>query len=130
MRSDTRVRKRKSAGFTLIEVLLAILVLTFTALIFTAVFPTSQISRTKAVHMSYAMGVAQQTLEEKRAAGYANLLPRTDISIPAELPGAEQTTTITQYGPNTRKVEVTITWGGYRKVGGSVTLSTLISDHS
>lgn len=126
-----KVSRRRSGGFSLIEVLLTLLVLTFAALIFTATFPTCQISRTKAVHMSFATGLAQQTLEEKRAAGYSAVLPGDPtVSVPAELPGAVQTTTITQFGPNTRKVEVTVSWGGYRKVGGSLTLATLISDHS
>jgi prepilin-type N-terminal cleavage/methylation domain-containing protein len=131
MESAARVSKRKSGGFTLIEVLLSMMVLTFSALIFTAAFPTSQISRMKAVHMTYAIGVAQQTLEEKRSAGYSAVIPgEPTVSIPAELPGAQQTTTISQYDSNTRQVEVTITWGGYRKAGGNITLATLISDHS
>jgi len=131
MKSVIRVSKRASGGFTLVEVLLAMMVLMFAALIFTAAFPTSQISRMKAVHMSYAMGVAQQTLEDKRAAGYSGTLPvEPTVSVPLLLPSSQQTTTITQVGPNTRKVEVTITWGGYRMVGGSIRLATLISDHS
>ena len=125
-----RVSKRRARGFALVEVLLAMMVLTFAALIFTAAFPTSQISRIKAVHMSYAMGLAQQTLEEKRSAGYASLLEGSEVSIPAELPGAQQTTTISVVGTNTKKVEVTITWGGYRKVGGTMHMATLISDHT
>ncbi len=123
-------RKRKVGGFTLIEVMLSMLVLTFSALIFAAAFPTSQISRTKAVHMSYAMGLAQQVIEDKRSAGYSNVLPCTETSIPALLPGAQQTTTITQTDDNIRKIDVTITWGGYRMVGGTVHLATFISDHS
>ncbi|MBP6965274.1 MAG: prepilin-type N-terminal cleavage/methylation domain-containing protein [Armatimonadetes bacterium] len=123
--------KRKCGGFTMVEVLLVILVLSFSALIFAAAFPSAQISRIKAVHMSYAMGLAQQTIEEKRSAGYANLLDGTsEVSVPAELPGAQQTTTIEDFGANIKKIDVTITWGGYRMVGGTVHMSTLISDHS
>lgn len=115
----------------MVEVLLVILVLSFSALIFAAAFPSAQISRMKAVHMSYAMGLAQQTIEEKRSAGYANLLAGTsEVSIPAELPGAQQTTTIENFGTNIKKIDVIVTWGGYRMVGGTVHLSTLISDHS
>lgn len=131
MKSVIQVSKRKSGGFTLVEVLLSMMVLMFAALIFTAAFPTSQISRMKAVHMSYAMGVAQQTIEQSRAGGYANLIEGTsETSIPADLPGAQQNTSITQFSANTKKVEVTITWGGYRMVGGTVRLATLITDHS
>lgn len=118
-------------GFTLVEVMLVVFVLALTALIFAATVPTSQISRIKAAHMSYAVNLARQTIEEKRSAGYTNLLVGTsEVSIPADLPGAQQTTTITQYAPNIKKIEVTVTWSGYRQVGGSTTLTTLVSDHS
>jgi len=122
---------KRASGFTLIEVMLVIFVLSLTVLMFAATFPTSQISRIKAAHMSYAVSVAQQTIEEKRSAGYAGLLADTsEVSIPADLPGGQQTTTITQFAPNIKKIEVTITWSGYRQVGGSTTIVTLISDHS
>lgn len=127
VRLDGRTRR---SGFTLVEVMLVVFVLSLTALIFAATIPTSQISRIKAAHMSYAVHLARQTIEEKQCAGYASLLAGTpEVSVPAELPGGQQTTTITQYAPNIKKIEVTITWSGYRQVGGSTTLVTLISDH-
>jgi prepilin-type N-terminal cleavage/methylation domain-containing protein len=124
-------KKRRSAGFTLIEIMLAVFVLALTGLVFAATIPTSQISRIKAAHTTYAINLAKQTIEEKRSAGYAGLLAgTTEVTVPADLPGGSQTTTITQYSTNVKKVEVTIVWSGYRKVGGSITLPTLISDHS
>lgn len=124
-------KKRRSAGFTLIEIMLAVFVLALTGLVFAATVPTSQISRIKAAHTTYAINLAKQTIEEKRSAGYAGLLAgTTEVTVPADLPGGSQTTTITQYSTNVKKVEVTIVWSGYRKVGGSITLPTLISDHS
>ena len=130
MEPTTNVSRRKAGGFALVEVLICIMVLTFSALIFVAAFPTSQISRVKAVHMSYATGLAQQVIEDKRSAGYANVIPCTETSIPLLLPDAEQTTTITQVSENVREIDVTITWGGYRMAGGAVHMATLISDHS
>ena len=128
-------KKRRSAGFTLIEIMLAVFVLALTGLVFAATVPTSQISRIKAAHTTYAINLAKQTIEEKRSAGYASLVPGTDeVTVPADLPGGSQRTRISQtpylYGPNVKKVEVTITWSGYRQVGGTITLNTLISDHS
>lgn len=129
---EVRAReKRLSAGFTLIEIMLAVFVLALTGLVFAATVPTSQISRIKAAHTTYAINLAKQTIEEKRSAGYASLLPgTTEVTVPADLPGATQTTSITQYATNVKKVEVTIVWSGYRQVGGTITLTTLISDHS
>ena len=113
------------------EVMLVVFILALTGLIFAATVPTSQISRIKAAHTTYAIHLAQQTIEEKRSAGYAGMLAgTTEDSVPADLPGGLQTTEITQYSTNVKKVRVTITWSGYRQVGGTVTLSTLISDHS
>ncbi|HET6452761.1 MAG TPA: prepilin-type N-terminal cleavage/methylation domain-containing protein [Armatimonadota bacterium] len=125
-------KKRRSAGFTLVEIMLAVFVLALTGLVFAATVPTSQISRIKAAHTTYAINLAKQTIEEKRSAGYASLVPGTDeVSVPADLPGGSQRTLITQTPwANVKKVEVIITWSGYRKVGGTITLNTLISDHS
>lgn len=124
-------RKKRRSGFTLIEVMLVVFVLALTALIFAATLPTSQISRIKAAHYTYAVNLARQTLEEKRSAGYASLLDgTTEVSVPADLPGATQTTQITEISNNLKKIEVTIIWSGYRQVGGNVHLVTLISDHS
>lgn len=133
MLMGTRTRKIRcgSGGFTLVEVMLVTFVLVLTALIFVATFSTSQISRMKAAHMSYATSLAQQKIEEMRAAGYASILITDPVenSLP-ELPTGTQIVTVTQYAPNIKKIEVTISWGGYRQVGGSITLVTLISDHS
>jgi len=126
------IRKRKigRAGFTLLEVLLAVFILALTALMVCAAFPTSQISRIKAAHISYADNLARQTLEEKRSAGYESLIAgTTENSVPADLPGAQMTTTITQYSAHIKKIEVTIAWSGYRRVGGTANLVTLVSDH-
>ena len=124
-------RIRRTAGFTLIEVMIAVFILALTALVFAATVPTSQISRIKAAHTTYAINLAKQTIAEKQSAGYAGLLAGTvEVSVPADLPGGSQTTTITQYSTNVKKVQVDVTWSGYRQVGGDITLSTLISDHS
>ena len=117
-------------GFTLIEVMLTVFVLALTALIFAAVFPTSQISRMKAAYMSYAVSIARQKIEEQKSAGYAGILVGTITSPVDELPSGIETITITQYATNIKEVKVKITWSGYRKVGGKVSLATLISDHS
>ena len=122
--------KCKPNGFTLIEVMLTVFVLVLTAMIFAAIFPTGQISRTKAAHMSYAISLASQKIEAQRSAGYASILVCDPTDTPlAELPSGNQRISITQYATNVKKVEVTITWSGYRQVGGNITLVTLVADH-
>ncbi|MDH7482043.1 MAG: prepilin-type N-terminal cleavage/methylation domain-containing protein [Armatimonadota bacterium] len=121
----------KQDGFTLVEVLLVIFVLALTALILAAVFPSSQVSRIKAAHLSYAVSLAHQKVEELRSAGYSGVLVSPTVETPLpELPNGVQRITVSQYAPNIKKIEVSITWGGYRQVQGSTNLVTLISDHS
>lgn len=123
--------KKRIEGFTLVEVMLTVFVLALTALIFAAAFPTSQISRIKATHTSYAVSLAQQQVEEVRSAGYSGVLVGDPVETALdELPGGTKRITVTQYSPDIKKIEVTITWSGYRKVGGTTTLVTFISDHS
>lgn len=126
------VRKnRRSAGFTLVEVLLVVFILALTALMLAAIFPTAQISRIKATHTSYALSLAQQKMEEIKSAGYANIqiTPEAVVTPLADIPSGAQTVTVTQYAPNIKKISVSIVWSGYRRVGGRVDLVTLISDH-
>ena len=122
---------RTNKGFTLTEVMLVVFVLALSAMIFAAAFPSGQISRIKAAHMSYAVSLAQQKIEEIRSGGYGGVLISDPVDTPlSELPSGNERVEITQYSPNVKKIEVTITWGGYRKVGGDVSLITLISDHT
>ncbi|HUV04887.1 MAG TPA: type II secretion system protein [Armatimonadota bacterium] len=124
-------KNRRSSGFTLVEVLLVVFMLALTALMFAATFPTSQISRIKATHMSYALSLAQQKVEEIKSAGYGNIqiTPTPVTSSLADIPSGTQTVTVTQYEANIKKISVSIVWSGYRQVGGTVDLVTLISDH-
>jgi len=122
--------RRNQTGFTLIEVMLAVFVLALTALMFAATFPTSQISRIKAAHMSYAVSLAQQKVEELRSAGYSGVMVGDPVETPlTEMPGGIQRIAVTQYAPNIKKIEVRVTWTGYRRVSGDTILVTFISDH-
>ncbi|HEY3298523.1 MAG TPA: prepilin-type N-terminal cleavage/methylation domain-containing protein [Armatimonadota bacterium] len=118
------------SGFTLIEVMLVVMMLVLTALIFAAVFPTAQISRVKAANTTFAANLAQQMMEEKMSGGYGSCMPCTVTSAIGQLVNGSQTTTITQFSTNVRKIQIQITWGGYRQVGGNVKLVTFLSNHS
>ena len=124
-------KNKKQSGFTLIEAMLAVFIVTLTGIMFAAIFPTSQINHKKSAYMSYATSMAQKQMEEIKAAGYANAYPTDWVKTPVdELPDGIKSIAITQYAPNTRKVEVKIEWDGYRHVGGKIELVTLISDRS
>ncbi|MHB1458357.1 MAG: type IV pilus modification PilV family protein [Armatimonadota bacterium] len=117
-------------GFTLVEVLMAIFVLALSALMLSAIFPIAQTARIKGLHTTNAVNLAQKRIEELRSAGYSSTEPSTTTAGVTELPNGVETISITQYISNVRKIEVSITWDGYRKVGGSVVLASFISDHS
>lgn len=129
-RYRTRVSGNQS-GFTLVEVLIGIFLLAIGAAIVAGVYPVAQISRVKAVYSTFATSLAEQKMEELKSAGYASIQAGSPITTAVvELPNGQQTVAITQYSPSIKKVSITITWNGYRTVGGSITLATLISNHS
>lgn len=132
MRLDTNNKKRNNrSGFTLTEVLLVVFVFALTALIYGATFPIAKSSGIKAANTTLAISLAEQQIEQLRSAGYMNVLVGDPITETAsELTGGVKTITITQYSAKVKKIQVDISWTGYRKTGGSVTLVTMMSDHS
>lgn len=121
---------KNNRGFTLIEVLMGVFVLALSALMLSALFPIAQTARIKGVYTTYAVSLAEQRVEELRSAGYASVqVSNTNVPV-SDLPNGEETITITQYAAGIKKIEISIVWEGFRKVGGSVTLATFISDHS
>lgn len=130
MLNTSRKTLKTKHGLTLIEVMMAVFVLALSGIMLAAIFPTAQISRIKGVYSTYAVSLAQQRIEELRAAGYASVkVGNTSVAV-SDLPGGTETILITQYLPNIKKVQVSIVWEGYRKAGGTVVLTTLLSDHS
>lgn len=126
-----RISKSSASGFTIIEVMFTIFMMAGIAMIVTAVFPSGQISRTKATYSTYAVNLAQQKVEEIKSAGYSGVLVTPTVNAPLNLlPNGNLSTTITEISSHVKKIQVTVTWDGYRKVGGDVSLVTFISDHS
>ena len=62
-------------GFTLLEVLFAVFLVSICALIVLATVPIANTSRTKADYMSKATSLAEKEIEQVRAVGYLNLSP-------------------------------------------------------
>lgn len=67
--------KRRRGGHTLVELMIAILLLAACAMIFAATIPTAHESRGKADNSNVATSLASKMIEEIRAAGYANTTP-------------------------------------------------------
>jgi prepilin-type N-terminal cleavage/methylation domain-containing protein len=135
-------------GFSLIETMIAAMVLGFVVLVFGASFPTAARQRYKAENITTATMLAHQTLELLRGAGYAGLnyadllaAGAVDASTGASpysittvrglasaLRGGSGTLTITDESADLKRARVDITWSGITNQGNSVSLVTFIGN--
>jgi prepilin-type N-terminal cleavage/methylation domain-containing protein len=150
-----RIGSRRSAGLSLIELMIVIVLLGIGLVGVSTMFVSGVISDTKAERIARATNAAQRELERLRSAGYsgcqidATVFPSADgytivlqnpnltgtVQFPiAGLPGGTGTIQIAYYSdatgtwPNLKQVTVTATWGGARRTQGSVEMSTLIGN--
>jgi Tfp pilus assembly protein PilV len=136
-------------GFSLIETMIAVFALSFTVLVFGAVFPTGSRLRQKGSDVTTATILAQQKLEQVRGISfnnltYSNLLAAgfidsgrtsspytiTGVSgLASVLPSGTGTLAITDASADLKQATVTITWGGVLNQNSSntVTLVTYIA---
>lgn len=140
-------------GMTLTEVVFSMSILLMCAFVFTAVFPMSTQSRTKADHRSTAISLAQRQLEAARDAGYTplqsyeslysrglvdassstspysftNVTMGSGHSVNNSLPQATATMAVTTQNNQPATVSVTVSWNEQNRTR-SVTLSTMIAN--
>ena len=104
------------SGLTLVEVLVAITLLSLTLLAYLTVAEASRDSLAKGTYFTLAARAAGDKIATCQAAGYAGLTDGTTTSSVAGLPQGQMTTII---GPldgnaantNIKQVDVTVTWG-------------------
>lgn len=135
-------------GLTLIEVMIAVLVLSFAVAVFAPLYPASMRLRSKAENVTRATTLAQQKLEQVRALPYTSLTysglqtnsvidasPTTSPysftsvdSLASKLPQGAGTLTLSTPATDLKQIDVTVTWGGLVQNGNSVTMSTQIAN--
>ncbi|MDD5449472.1 MAG: prepilin-type N-terminal cleavage/methylation domain-containing protein [Candidatus Omnitrophica bacterium] len=123
----TRSPNHVPKGFTLLEVLIAAVVLTAGVVAIMWAFNTGLYATTDVENVDLALNIAQAKMEEIKNSAFADLAdsgPTADPDFPRFL-----TTVNVAEGQNPMQVDVTVNWDAK---GGQTgfTLSTLIADYS
>jgi type IV pilus assembly protein PilV len=139
---------KNRSGFTLIEVMIAVLILSFAVAVFAPLYPLSMRMRSKAENVTRATTLAQQKIEQVRALPYStvtysglranSLIDASPNSSPysfttvdglaSKLPEGTGTLTLSTPATDLMQVDVTVTWGGLVQNGNTVTMSTQITN--
>jgi prepilin-type N-terminal cleavage/methylation domain-containing protein len=155
-RPSTSLRTGSTKGFSLIELMVVIFLLSLGLCAVAGLFVAGTISSSKARRMNTARQAAQRQLERLRSAGFAGCIVDSDIFTSAEgytiiqqnsdktgtigfavpnLPlGATGTIDIAYYSgatgsyPNLKDITVTATWPGGGVTAGNVVLHTYVAN--
>jgi prepilin-type N-terminal cleavage/methylation domain-containing protein len=139
---------KNRSGLSLIEVMIAVMVLSFAVATFAPLYPISMRMRSKGENVTRATTLAQQKIEQVRALPYTSLtfsrlqsnsvIDASPNSSPysfttvdglaSKLPQGTGTLTLSNPATDLTRVDVTITWGGLVQNGNNVTASTLIAN--
>jgi prepilin-type N-terminal cleavage/methylation domain-containing protein len=139
---------KNRSGLSLIEVMIAVMVLSFAVATFAPLYPISMRMRSKAENVSRATALAQQKIEQVRALPYTSLtyssLQTTSVidaspstspysftsvdGLASKLPQGTGTLTLSTPATDLKRVDVTITWGGLVQNGNTVTVSTQVAN--
>ncbi|MGB3083026.1 MAG: prepilin-type N-terminal cleavage/methylation domain-containing protein [Candidatus Omnitrophota bacterium] len=117
--------KTRSKGFTLIEVLITIVVITVGIIALSEAFNKGQLTLSDVESVRIAMNIAQEKMEEVSNTSFGSLADSgpaadadfPDFSVEVDVAG----------GQNPMQVDVTVTWQA-RGGQASTTLTTLVSD--
>jgi prepilin-type N-terminal cleavage/methylation domain-containing protein len=139
---------KKRSGMSLIEVMIAVLILSFAVAVFAPLYPTSMRLRSKAENVTRATTLAQQKIEQIRALPYTSLTysglransvidssPATSPysftsvdGLASKLPEVTGTLSVSTPATDLTQVDVTVSWGGLVQNGNTVALSTQIAN--
>jgi prepilin-type N-terminal cleavage/methylation domain-containing protein len=123
------ISANKKRGFTLIEMLISILILSVTAAFVTIVIGTIKVSR-DAAYENVAFRIADSKLDEFRATGYDALPASGVFSDPelASLPQGMASTSVSDWNAGTKQVTAGVSWRDADGLTRFVSLTTLITE--
>lgn len=122
------ILKNKNLGFTLIEILIALFIVSVTVVFVVVVVGTAQTTR-DTTYESIAFRIADSKIDELRAGGYALLPPGGSFSDPelVNVPQGVASTSITDWNAKTKRVTVGVSWQNQNGLARFVSLTTLIT---
>lgn len=140
-REMMQINRRRCRGFTLIECLVSIVLLSIGLVGVIGTLTAALIANQRASDTQLAGAIAQTTIEEMRSLGFGNVTyddfpaTATSATLPdlAELHGAQRTIAIVDsYGGNSRlkKVTVTVSWRGRNGQNSSVMTETIVTNRT
>ncbi len=108
------------AGFTLVELLVTIIVLSIVITSLGGLYYLTQIAQVQSQHYDLAVRAARTEIEDLRDNGYSALTPGSTIDFTASLPSAlpknkSGTVTVSEPVTDLRRVDVSITYTDYGK---------------
>jgi len=114
--------RRHRRGFTLVEVLAAVVLLSIGLLAVLTAGRAAQETQWRAVHLAAARNIAQSKIDELRATPFGSIISGTDQSTDSSLPKGNQIAVTTAKYPdsseaNLAKVTVAVTWPEGRATG-------------
>lgn len=104
--------RRGEDGFTVVEVLVAVVILGFVLIAVNALLLAGFAQAAVSKRASDAAGVAQQELETLRDLSYANIqaTPSKTVTVGAYTYTVNRTVTVDDPQPNMKHITVTVTW--------------------
>lgn len=113
--------RTSQAGFTLVELLITIIVLSIVITSLGGLYYLMQISEVRSQHYDIAVRAARTEIEDLRNNGYGSLTPGSTINFTASLPSTlpldkSGTVAVSQPLADLRRVDVTITYTDYGKL--------------
>lgn len=124
MKSTVLSTKPGNGGFTLVEVLAAVLLLSIGLLAVLSAYEAARETQKRAIYISIGRSVTQSRIEDMRAASFDSVLSYAGTTTDSSLPtGNSVVTTVTRYPtssePNCLKAKVAVSWPegkGTRKI--------------
>jgi prepilin-type N-terminal cleavage/methylation domain-containing protein len=121
---------RTSRGFSLIEIVISIFIVSVMLLLLQAVVRSGVVARATG-HRGVALTIAHSEIERLRAGGYASLPPSGSFSdsLLASLPEGSATLAVSTYDAQTKQVVVQVLWQEpIFSASSTVSLTTLVTE--